>query len=427
MRPFQAVITAAAAMLVPAGAAAETIALVNARVIEGTGSPPRDGRTIVVDDGRITAIFDGQSRLPMDARIIDLRGLTLMPGLIDGHVHLLDAKQPVPQLRALLESGVTTVRELAGDARLSSDLAQRAAAGEISSPAIYYSAVMFGPGFFEDDRSQKSAEGNAPGTSAWSRVVTADSDIERIVAEAKATGATGLKLYASLSPDLVHALTKEAHRQRLLVWAHSVIFPAGVEHGVESGADSIIHAKGMISLGRDDVPATFKEGIQVWVRRFDYAGTNPESERFQKLYAEMARQDTILEPALMADGERRPKPLPDWLAAMRDWACRATGAAYRAGVTIGAGTDGHAVAGELQSELQRLVDCGLTPLDAIRAATLNNAKAIGIDRTHGTVEVGKAADLIAVAGDPASDIDATRNVRLVMKAGRLILGPERFE
>jgi imidazolonepropionase-like amidohydrolase len=122
----------------------------------------------------------------------------------------------------------------------------------------------------------------------------------------------------------------------------------------------------------------------------------------------------------MADGDRAREPLEQWRGAMRDWACRATAAAHRAGVTIGAGTDGRAVAGELQYELGRLVECGLTQLEAIRAATLNNARAIGIESTHGTVEPGKAADLIVVAGNPADEIGATANVRLVMQAGRVI-------
>lgn len=422
MRQFRTLIAVLAALL-PAAAAGETIVLTNVRMIDGRGGPAQDNRTVVIDNGKIAAIYDSGANAPAGANVLDLSGSTLLPGLIDAHVHLLDVNDHEAQLRDLLYNGVTTIRELAGDARITGDLARRAANGELASPAIYYSAVMFGPGFFEDERAQKSAEGTRPGSSAWSRVVTPGSDIASIVADARSTGATALKLYASLTPDLVARLTEEAHRQGLLVWAHSMIFPAAVEHAVSAGADSVIHAKGMISLGRDDVPNTFREGTQVWVRQFDYAGTDPESAPFKMLYADMVRRGTILEPALMADGERRPKPLPDWLAAMRDWACRATGAAHRAGVTIGAGTDGRAVAGELQSELQRLVDCGLTPLEAIQAATLNNARAIGIESTRGTIEVGKSADLIAVSGDPATDISATRNVRLVIQGGRLIVAP----
>ncbi|HVL29358.1 MAG TPA: amidohydrolase family protein [Sphingomicrobium sp.] len=412
-------------VLSAAMANANPLAISNVAVIDGTGSPPKPGQTILVTGDRIAAVFPSGSRpLPKGTRILDLAGHTVLPGLIDAHVHLNDSKDREAQLKAVLESGVTTVRDLAGDARITGKLARQAASGEIASPAIHFSAVMFGAGFFEDQRAQTSAAGNRPGESPWSRVVGHDSDIPRVVADARSTGATGLKLYASLSPDLVAKLTSEAHRQGMLVWAHSVIFPAGVDHAVHAGADSIIHAKGMISLGRSDVPDTFRQGTGVWVQQFDYAATDPEGPPFQALYAEMARRGTILEPALMADGERRPKPLPAWLAAMRDWACRATGAAFRAGVTIGAGTDGHVIAGELQSELRRLVECGLSPLDALKAATLNNARALGIEKTHGTIEPGKAADLIAVTGNPASDIAAANAVRLVVQAGRIVVRPD---
>jgi imidazolonepropionase-like amidohydrolase len=409
------------AALVPGVARAELLAIRNVLLIDGTGAPPKPNQTVIVRDGKIADIHPSGSRaLPAAATVIDAQGLTLLPGLIDAHVHVSNATDRVVQLRALLNSGITTVRDLAGDARITGSLARRAASGEIASPAIFYPAVMFGPGFFEDERSQKSAAGTVPGTSPWSRVVTRDSDIAAVVRDAKGTGATALKIYASLTPDLVKALTEEAHRQGMLVWAHTVIFPAGVEHAVEAGADSVIHSKGMISLGRNDVPDTFRAGTEVWVQQFDYAATDPQSPQFQKLYADMVRRGTILEPALMADGERRPKPLPAWLAAMRDWSCRATRAAHEAGVTIGAGTDGRLVPGELQSELVRLVECGLSPLDAIRAATLNNAKATGIEKTHGTVEAGKAADLVLVDGNPAEDISATRNVRLVVQRGRVV-------
>jgi imidazolonepropionase-like amidohydrolase len=134
----------------------------------------------------------------------------------------------------------------------------------------------------------------------------------------------------------------------------------------------------------------------------------------------MVRQGTILEPALMADGDLAAQPLAPPRAAMRDWACRATGAAHRAGVVIGAGTDTPLRPGILQRELARLVECGLSPLEAIRAATHNNARAAGVGDTHGTVEPGKAADLVVVAGNPADRIGDAARVRFVVQAGRLI-------
>ena len=441
MGPSRTLLTLVAAALVCTTATAETIALFNARLIDGTGAPPQEKRTVIVQDGRITAIMDSGSRpLPGGVRSIDLDGLTLMPGLIDSHVHLLLPGYRLPgfsidpaevpkrredDMARLLKSGITTVREMAGDARIARDLQRRQASGEIEGPAIRYSAVFFGPRFLEDERSRASASGLEPGTAPWSKLVTPELDIVRAMQEAKAAGATGVKLYASLTANQIAALSREARRQGLLVWTHSVVFPAGTLEVLAAGTDTLVHAKGMVTIaGTDGIPDDFATGTRQWMASRPYATIDPDGPEFRSAFAEMVRRGTILEPALMADGERRPKPLPAALAALRDWSCRATGAAHRAGVAIAAGTD--SVLWEpfdLQRELARLVDCGLTPLEAIRAATQTNARALGMADTHGTVEVGKAADLIAVAGDPSTDINATRDVRLVMQAGRLVVDP----
>jgi len=420
---LSALLAASLALFAQPPAAAQTappvMAFENVTLIDGTGSAPQPGRTVVVRGDRIADIFEtGARELPQGALARDFSGHALMPGLIDGHVHMIPAGDRESQLRALLHSGVTSVRELVSDTRISSELARRAASGEIESPAIYYSALFHGPG-----RSQRSQRRMEPGTAPWSRMVTAGDDIVRLVSEARATGATGVKLYGSLDADLVAALTQEARRQGLKVWSHSAIFPARAGDAVRAGADSVIHAKGLITEGRTDVPDTFAEGVGTWMPARDFAGTDPEAPPFPELYREMVRRGTILEPAHMADGDLARQPLPEWRAAMREWACRATGAAHRAGVTISAGTDTALRAGALHRELARLVECGLSPLDAIRAATLNNAAAIGIEETHGTIEVGKIADLVIVAGNPAERIGDSANVRAVIRSGRLIEVP----
>ena len=346
-----------------------------------------------------------------------LAGATVLANLSGSPITIARAEDREAALRALLHSGVTAVRELAGDVRISGDLARRQARGEIEAPAIHYSALLSGRARLEDPRSRGSAR------AGWSRVVTAESDIADVIADARATGATGVKLYASLDAALVGALTAEAHRQGLKVWAHSVTFPARPGEVASAGVDSIIHSRGLIAEGRPDVPDTFAEGTQVWIRRLDFGATDPEAPIFAALFADMARRGTIFEPALHADGDPARGPTGDWRDAMRTWSCRITGAAHRAGVTISAGTDTAAVPGALQRELARLVECGLSPLEAIRAATLNNARALGIERTHGTVEPGKIADLLIVTGDPSQDIGALADVDMVVQRGRLLPAP----
>jgi imidazolonepropionase-like amidohydrolase len=162
------------------------------------------------------------------------------------------------------------------------------------------------------------------------------------------------------------------------------------------------------------------EGARAWVPSQDYVGTDVEAAPYTELFREMARRGTLLEPAHMADGDFSPNPLQDWQREMRGWACRVTGAAHRAGVVVSAGTDTLARAGALQREMARLVECGLAPLQAIRAATLNNAIALGIEETHGTIARGKVADIIVIAGDPVTDISALNDVMLVMQRGRIV-------
>ena len=427
---------AALALAVTGAAAAETLALTNARVIDGTGSPPQAGRTIVIQDGIIRGVHrDGDRPLPGGAKVLDVGGKTVIPGLIDGHVHLNSDQRASSQderpeareaaLAKLLRSGVTSIRELAGDARLSGHLAQRQARGEIEAPRIYYSAVLYGPAFLADPRAQGSQRGIPPGMAPWSRAVTGDTDIARVVADARSTGATGVKLYASLDSALVAALTAEAHRQGLKAWAHSVTFPAPPGDVVAAGVDSIIHSRGLIAEGRADVPDTYAEGTQVWIRQLDFDGTDPAEPRFARLFSEMKRRGTIFEPALHADGDPAKGPSGDWRDEMRPWSCKITGEAHRAGVTISAGTDTRAAEGAIQREIARLVECGLSPLEAIRAATLNNAAALGIADRYGSVETGKVADLLIVDGDPARDIGALSKVATVIQGGRIVAQAER--
>lgn len=405
-------------------------ALVNANVIDGRGNPSAPDQTILMNDGRISAIFDsGERPVPEGTRVIDLSGQTVLPGLIESHVHLTRNSEAADGLREMFQAGITTVRDLGGDARLMQDLSAQAASGTI--PDLVYSAVVYGPQFLADPRATSSAKGLEPGTAPWSRVVTADSDITAIVADAKATGATGLKLYASIEPDLLPRIVEEAKRQGLKTWAHSVIFPATIDHVVQAQPDEVVHAKGFISAGGKDLPDNFADGTRKWPASRDFEGTEPDGDRYRRLFAAMVEAGIILQPALLADiavPERRLAPpsanaaegrpsRPAWMDEMAHWACKLTGAAYDAGVVIAAGTDTFGNQSFLDRELSRLVECGLSPLDAISAATYNNALAIGLEHEIGSVEEGKRADLVVVGGDPSENIRRIADVRMVVKNG----------
>lgn len=429
---FVAVALGLAAVSSAAQAQERLTALVNANLIDGRGNAPAPNQTIVITDDRISAVFPSGSRpLPPGTRTIDLTGQTVLPGLIEGHVHLTPNPDSAGGLREMLRTGITTVRDLAGDARVMQELRSKSAAAPNTMPDLVYSALFYGPQFLADPRAVSSAKGFEPGTAPWSRMITAKTDVAAVVSEAKATGATGLKLYASLEPELLRRIISEANRQGMKTWSHSPVFPAAVHHVVAAQPDQIIHSKGFITAGVTDLPDNLDEGIGKWIASQDFRGTDPVAPRFRALFASMVNAGIILEPALLADidlpGRRvgidmpqRTGARPPWFEQMADWACELTGAAYRAGVTISAGTDTYGNQPYLGRELARLVKCGLSPVDAIRAATYNNAKAMGLEELIGSVEKGKRADLVVLAADPASDISRINDVRMVFKNGSIV-------
>lgn len=411
-----------------------TLVLSDATLIDGTGVGPRPRITLIIENGVIADIIEGDApEAPAGATVADLSGRFVLPGLIESHVHLSNMPDPQAFLRGLFESGVTTARDMAGDTRTLAVLARDARIGAIQSPDVYYSATWFGPPFLQDPRARRMALGVEPGTAPWSRVVTPESDLAQLVAEARGTGAAGLKLYSALEPGLVREIVREAHRRGLMVWSHATIFPSKPSDAVAAGVDVLSHASGLYAEARHDVPSSYTEGITQWMPKQDFAAVDPSAPPFDDLFARMAREGTILEPTIAALGRARSRPTPEAydrhlaeaasrvdVAALAEWACAATRAAHEAGVTIAAGTDSTPRRSiPISEEMEALVECGLSPLEAIRAATLDGARAIGIDATHGSVEVGKVADLVILAADPVQDVGNVNRVVAVVKAGRL--------
>lgn len=151
-----------------------------------------------------------------------------MPGLIDAHVHMASDPPGVDNrahtldvLQRMLYSGITTIRDMAGDGRILSGLSREAFTGDIISPGIYYSALMAGTAFFTDPRTALATKGGVPGQMPYMLAVTDSTNLMLAIAEAKGTGAAGIKLYAKLSAPLVNKIVIEANRQNMIFWGHA--------------------------------------------------------------------------------------------------------------------------------------------------------------------------------------------------------------
>jgi imidazolonepropionase-like amidohydrolase len=395
-------------------------ALTGVTLIDANHSSGAMGQTVVVRDGIIAAVFrDGSEALPDSVRKIPLPGKYLLPGLIDTHVHMATDPSGTDNRIAttavcerMLRSGVTVVRDMAGDARTLAGLSRDAFVGDLVSPDIYYSALMAGPTFFDDPRTIASAQGGKSGGMAYMRAVTDSTDLGRAMAEAKGTGATGIKLYANLDASLVSKIVAAAHQQGLLVWGHAWLNPARPSDLVKAGVGSISHSPLLVREAMDRLPAAWKK------RGLPLSFWKDSLPDLSGLFALMKSRGTILDATMSAykQWEER-EPEMEWDYAITKWY---TAAAYRAGVKICAGTDDDQE-NFVQSEMALLVhDAGLSPADAIVAATKTGAEALGMDRLCGTVEKGKWANLLVVDKDPLAAIENIRKVALVVKRGRIV-------
>ena len=402
------------------------LVLTHATIIDGTGTPPRPGMTLVLRDGRIASVYaDGSQPLPPGAVERSVAGKFVLPGLIDAHVHNAtnpsgeDRRSVVEErLRKTLLGGVIAVRDMGGDARALADLQRAASAGDILSPDIHYSAIIAGPAFFGDPRVLSSSVGYAPGAAPFTRAVTDTTDLREVIAEARGTGATAVKMYAALDGATAAKVAAEAKRQGLHVWAHLALFPARPSEVVAAGVEVVSH----VLL----VPWETAEQLPPFGRRaLVDLGVTPDAPPIQRLYAMMRERGTILDATLWVF-HAPPNSADTSLAKRREQhALDLLRAAHVAGVKIAAGTDDMASdsAGALPNihrELALLVRAGLTPMEAIVAATQTNAVATGFERDHGTIAIGKAADLLVLRADPTVDIANTTRIAFVVRRGEIV-------
>ncbi len=345
------------------------------------------------------------------------RGTFAIPGLTDHHVHL--SQGMASSLAQAARGGVTMVQAMAGDNRVAGEYARMVLAKELSAPEIAYASVMAGPDFFTDPRFIGAGLGYAPGRAPWAQAVTTEADVVAAVASARGSGAEVLKLYAMMDSALVVRLTREAHKQGMRVVAHGTVFPARPLQQVQGGVDILTHAPYLSWQGAAEVVAT-----DAWNRaKGPYHDVPVNSGAITELIRAMQRAGTYLEPTLWVFARQ----VADTI--MNSWAASLTRAAHSAGVPILAGTDGlidddSVAVPNVHREMQMLVNAGLSPADALAAATVVPARVMGRENTHGAIAAGYFADVVLLEGDPLRDISATMKIRRVVLRG-VVLGTTR--
>jgi imidazolonepropionase-like amidohydrolase len=410
-----------------APAAAETIYIHAGRLLDVPGKAPRGPSTIIVKDGRIDQLRDSHLAPPAGAQLIDLRDRFVLPGLIDSHVHLssdragneglLAGFTESPQLSAYetywnaqktLRAGFTTVRNL-GDEGAVLALREAIARGWVEGPRIVDAGQSISTTAGHMDARlgvrdelhdaiphENLCDGVEECRKAVRRQIGRGADVIKIATTGGVNSRIGAGLGKQMFDDEAKAIVETAHMagKKVAVHAHGA---DGVALALRMGADSIEHG----TLMDDEAIRLFAKSKAYYVPTL--STVNGYLERIAK----------------------DPNAYPPEVRAKIDYRISITGKALEkavpAGVKIAFGTDaGVSKHGRNADEFELMVKHGMTPATAIQAATVNAADLLGLAKEIGTLEPGKRADLIAVSGDPLSDVTVLKQVGFVMKDGKIV-------
>ncbi len=390
-----------------------TYAIVGATLVSGTDSAPIQDSIVVIQNGRVKAAGPRTSvKLPRGTRVMEATGQTLLPGLWEMHIHA----SGVEFGPALLAAGITTARDCGGE--FDYLVAQRNAEqqGDVPSPRMLLAGLV--------DAGGLRAFGN----------VTADSPEQgrAVVDRYHNAHFQQIKLYTYLTPDVVKAISSEAHRLGMTVTGH-VPQALNTYEGIEAGMDQINHLNyisRMMSPPKNpgvqiDTNSAAAQNAITFLKRHntvvdptigwgEMAGHANEVD-VASFEPGILHAPFVLESKFRAMGSTR-MTAPQMQARM-DQNLGVVLALYKAGVQIVPGSDTGLPGYGLVRELELYVKAGLTPLQAIQAATIVSARAMGLDPDSGTIEVGKRADLILVKGNPLNNISDLRKVSKTFKNG----------
>lgn len=399
--------------------ASGTTVLTNARLFDGTGAAVRDAMSVTITGGYIGSVSPNPSETPAGARVVDLGGRFLMPGLIDCHTHLTIHTEPEQgegeealhpgvvghlvgaNLRDALRMGITTIRETGAFGDTVFEVRQAIRYGAFRAPRLLISGRLVSasspqgrhfPGMYRE------ADGPDEMRKAAREQIRAGADFVKIMT----TGARSVELEnpgpAQMTREEVAAVVEEVHRLGYRVAAHCEGLE-GTRLAIEEGVDTIEHGF--------------------------YLHRAPE------LLDQLAERRGVLVPTLTFLHDVAERKADRWTAHLVERgaynveeAHRTLAAAIDAGVPIAMGWDGEPER-MAASELGLMVEAGMSPADALIAATSTASYALGLDDLIGTVEVGKLADLLVVDADPTEDVDVLvdeDNIHLVLQSGHPVAG-----
>lgn len=440
----------------PVSTKASTLAFTHVTVIDMTGAPPRADMTVVVTGNRITDLGQfAKVRIPKGAQVIDATGKFLIPGLWDMHFHIKETERTFP---LFIANGVTGVRNMGGDFQKLFEWRDGVASGRLLGPRI----IACGP----------VVDGPRPANPDHAIPVSTAEEGKQSVDFLKRSGADFVKVYDGVPRDAYFAITEESKKQGLPFVGH---IPAAVTMAEASsaGQKSVEHLGTFLEGSstaetelRNWASPPVKDGnfsvipIRIAARGNRMLDTYSD-QKSERLLALLAKNHTWQVPTLLAkhvntfvdeiskvdDASYRyiPASIREGWSPDKNFYYRyrtsefiayqkrlfqkeleTVGAMNRAGVPIMAGTDGgpYTVPGfGLHQELALLVEAGLTPMEALQAATINPAKFLGESDMLGTVERGKIANLILLEKNPLENISNTQRIEGVVVNGKYLPQP----
>jgi len=401
------------------------------RLIDGTGRRPVDYPVVVVKDGVILAAgAEGQVDIPGEDGLeeVDLGDATILPGLIDSHVHLALGTRGryeemmeetdgvhlitgIVNARAALHAGITSVKEAGARNRVALDLREGWRLGLIEAPRLYVSGrPLTVPGGHFHFCNDNTADGVDEVRKRVRQFVDEGVDLIKIMASGGGTRGTSNR-EASFSEEELRAAVEESHRLGRTTMAHCEAYES-VGRAATVGVDVLEHCGFILPDGSrgfdEDAARTMAE------RRLYYDPTLQTGSRLMDALRERRDRGEMLtesEEASLEAAEHKIRRKSENLMRMVGMGVRAV--AGSDGIGLGNST-------RLLRAMELMAEAGMEPLDVIAAATSNAARALRVDDRIGTVREGLEADLIAVGGDPTKDMSRLRYLTMVMEGGKII-------